>query len=100
MEEAKPSVSGKLQGLTFVLTGTLKRFTRKEAEELLVSNGARVSSSVSKKTSYVVVGENPGSKFDRARELGVKTLSEDEFIELLRSKGVNVPERGEQISLL
>ena len=65
-----------LKGLTFVLTGELENFTRKEASEFLESLGAKVSSSVSKKTNYVIVGKNPGSKFKKAVELGVKTVDE------------------------
>jgi DNA ligase (NAD+) len=74
---------GAFQGRTFVLTGTLATMSRKEAEELVVSNGGKVSSSVSKKTSYVVAGESPGSKLDAARKHGVRILSEDEFKALL-----------------
>ena len=69
----------RLEGLTFVLTGTLTSFTRKEAEELILSLGGKVSSSVSKKTSFVVTGEDPGSKLTKARELGVPVLTEEDF---------------------
>lgn len=75
-----------LRGLSFVLTGTLKSLTRVQAEAKLKNLGARVSSSVSKKTDYVVVGEDPGSKFDKAKKLGVKTLAESEFLELIGEK--------------
>ncbi|KKW19944.1 MAG: ligase protein [Parcubacteria group bacterium GW2011_GWA2_51_10] len=68
----------------FVLTGTLKSMSRDEAKERLRSLGADVSSSVSKQTSYVVTGENPGSKIERARELGVPVLSEPAFLKLLK----------------
>ncbi|MBM3313329.1 NAD-dependent DNA ligase LigA, partial [candidate division WOR-3 bacterium] len=68
-----------LAGRRFVLTGTLKRCSREQATELIVSLGGSVSSSVSKKTDYVVVGASPGSKYDRARELGVRTINEEEF---------------------
>ncbi len=74
-----PDVTGK----TFVLTGTLARRTRDEARQLIQSLGGRVTGSVSRNTDYVVVGEDPGSKRDRARALGVKELSEEEFEELL-----------------
>ncbi|OVE81311.1 hypothetical protein BVY03_03765 [bacterium K02(2017)] len=67
--------------LTFVLTGELKQFTRSELKEKLEGLGAKVSGSVSKKTSFVVVGENPGSKFDKAKSLGVAILNEDEIVE-------------------
>jgi len=73
-----------LKGKKIVLTGTLKNFTRKEAEELIVSLGGKVSSSVSKNTDFVVVGENPGSKFQKAKALNVKTINEEEFIKLIR----------------
>jgi DNA ligase (NAD+) len=73
-----------LSGLTFVVTGTLESFSREEAEEQVRSAGGEVSSSVSKKTSYVVVGDNAGSKAKRALELGIKTISEAEFVEILK----------------
>lgn len=73
-------------GLTFVLTGTLASMTRSEAGEKLKARGAKVSGSVSSKTSYVVAGEAAGSKLDRAVQLGVTVLSEDEFIEMLEKR--------------
>lgn len=76
-----------LKGKKFVLTGTLKNFTRKEAEELIVSLGGKVSSSVSKNTDFVIVGENPGSKLQKAKALNVKTITEEEFIKLIREVG-------------
>jgi DNA ligase (NAD+) len=75
---------GAFQGKTFVLTGALATLSRKDAEEMVISNGGKVSSSVSKKTSYVVAGESPGSKLDAARKHGVMILSEDEFRSLLK----------------
>jgi DNA ligase (NAD+) len=68
--------SGKLNGLTFVVTGTLPTLTRDGVKELIESNGGKVTDSVSKKTSYLVLGENPGSKAEKARSLGVKILNE------------------------
>ncbi|HEX8010004.1 MAG TPA: NAD-dependent DNA ligase LigA [Casimicrobiaceae bacterium] len=76
--EAAPqrAITGKLHGLTFVLTGTLPTLSREEAKELIESQGGKVAGSVSKKTSYVVAGEDPGSKLDRARELNVPIIDE------------------------
>ena len=73
----------KLAGLTFVLTGELSGFTRDEAKDMIRKRGGGVSSSVSKKTDYVVAGENAGSKLANAEKLGVKVLNEEEFKELL-----------------
>ncbi|MFH8804802.1 NAD-dependent DNA ligase LigA [Streptomyces sp. NPDC017936] len=72
-----------LEGLTVVVTGTLERFTRDGAKEALQSRGAKVTGSVSKKTSFVVVGDNPGSKYDKAMQLKVPVLDEDGFTVLL-----------------
>ncbi|MFJ2605730.1 NAD-dependent DNA ligase LigA [Streptomyces sp. NPDC087425] len=72
-----------LEGLTVVVTGTLEHFTRDGAKEALQSQGAKVTGSVSKKTSFVVVGENPGSKHDKAMQLKVPVLNEDGFTLLL-----------------
>ncbi len=74
---------GALSGQTFVLTGTLATMSRKEAEEQILNRGGKVSSSVSKKTSFVVAGDSPGSKLDAAKKLGVAVLSEQEFAALL-----------------
>jgi DNA ligase (NAD+) len=74
---------GPLLGKTFVLTGGLEGFTREEATAAIESNGGKVTSSVSKKTDYVVVGENPGTKYDKALQLGVTTVDEKGFKELL-----------------
>ena len=71
-------------GKTIVLTGTLSKYGRKEATDLLENIGAKVAGSVSKKTDYVIYGVEAGSKLDKARELGIKTLNEEEFEELLQ----------------
>ncbi|MDI6808346.1 MAG: NAD-dependent DNA ligase LigA [Candidatus Eisenbacteria bacterium] len=82
MEEKTERRKTPLSGKTFVLTGTLKSFTREEAAEKIVSLGGRVSSSVGKKTDFVVAGESPGSKYSKAAELGIKIMSEEEFKKL------------------
>lgn len=74
---------GKFSGKTFVLTGTLGSLSREEAAEKIRSRGGSVSASVSRNTSYVVVGENPGSKFESAKKLGVPTLTETAFLNLI-----------------
>jgi len=81
-EMTTPSSRG-LEGLSFVFTGSLALFKRNEAEGIVKSMGGKASSSVSKKTDYVVAGENPGSKYDKAKELGVKIITEDEFKRLI-----------------
>ena len=88
VREAAATDTELLDGLTFVFTGALERWTRDEARELVESNGGRATSSVSSETDYVVVGEEPGRKADRAGEEGVPTLDEEEFAELLEEKGV------------
>lgn len=75
--------SGKLSGLTFVVTGTLPTLTREGVKELIESNGGKVTDSVSKKTSYLVLGENPGSKADKAKTLNVKVIGEDDLRKLV-----------------
>jgi DNA ligase (NAD+) len=71
-----------LEGKVFVVTGTLERFSRTEIKEVIESLGGKTSSSVSKNTDFILVGESPGSKFDKARELGIKILNEEEFIKM------------------
>lgn len=75
----------KLAGKTIVVTGTLSTLSRKEAEAMIVQNGGKASSSVSKKTAYVLAGEAAGSKLDKARQLGVPVLSEAEFLSMIGS---------------
>ncbi|MFA6227823.1 MAG: NAD-dependent DNA ligase LigA [Patescibacteria group bacterium] len=76
--------AGKLKDLTFVLTGELENFSRNEAKEKIRFWGGDVASSVSKNTDYVVAGDDPGSKFDKAKKLGVRIITEREFLELIR----------------
>ena len=83
--ERPPVAAPPLAGMTFVVTGTLASMTREEAQERLRGLGAKVSSSVSAKTAYLVHGADPGSKLAKARELGVELLNEQAFLELLKS---------------
>jgi DNA ligase (NAD+) len=87
-----PVSDGKLSGKTVVLTGRMETLTRSEAQELLEQAGAQVTSSVSRKTDYVAVGADPGSKADRARELDVTILSEDDLKAMLQEDGVLDPD--------
>ena len=83
--ESKRQISDtRFSGMTFVLTGALSKFTREEATEKIELFGGKASGSVSKKTTYVVVGENAGSKERKARELGIPILSEDDFLALIQ----------------
>ena len=68
-----------------MITGTLEKYSRDEAQNILKSLGAKTPNSVSKNTTYVIAGSNPGSKFDKAKELNVPILSEEEFINLVEN---------------
>jgi DNA ligase (NAD+) len=81
--EAKPQT---LAGLTFVVTGGLENFTRDSIAEAITAHGGKPSSSVSKKTNYVLVGSDPGSKLAKAQESGVTIIDEAKFLELLAGK--------------
>jgi DNA ligase (NAD+) len=83
MTAPKRKTGGPLQGKTFVITGTLDAFSRTEATNAIEERGGKVTSSVSKKTDYVVVGDSPGSKYDKAVQLGVEVLDEKRFKKLL-----------------
>jgi len=82
-QEQTRKTGGKLTGKQFVLTGTLPTYSRDQAKQIIEENGGRVVGSVSKKTDYVVVGADPGSKLEKARALDIKTLDEAEFRKLL-----------------
>jgi DNA ligase (NAD+) len=82
-EERKPKAEGPFAEKTVVVTGALSKFSRDEAKDALRKAGATVTDSVSKKTDFVIVGEDAGSKLDKARALGVKTLTEQEFVKML-----------------
>ena len=83
-ESKRVLTDNRFAGMTFVLTGALSKFTREEATEKIELLGGKASGSVSKKTSYVVVGENAGSKERKARELGIPILSEDDFLSMIQ----------------
>jgi len=83
MTAAEQGSDRRFEGQTFVLTGTLERFTRAEATEMIEARGGKASGSVSKKTAYVVAGEAAGSKLRKAQELGIPVLSEEEFLALM-----------------
>jgi DNA ligase (NAD+) len=82
--EKTAGTSNKFEGMTFVLTGTLEKYKREEAQELIENLGGKASSSVSKKTSYVLAGSDAGSKLTKAKELGVKVITEDEFEKMVK----------------
>lgn len=84
MESREQITDTRFAGLTFVLTGALSLFTREEATQKIESFGGKAAGSVSRKTSYVVAGENAGSKLKKANELGIRVLSEQEFLEMLQ----------------
>jgi DNA ligase (NAD+) len=85
MKVVKPeeAASLPLAGKTFVVTGSLQKFDRKQIEDLIVQLGGKASGSVSKKTSFLVAGEAAGSKLDKAKELKVEILSEDDFLKII-----------------
>ena len=84
MTAAEQGSDRRFEGMTFVLTGTLEKFTRDEVSEMIEARGGKSSGSVSKKTTYVVAGEAAGSKLRKAQELGIPVLTEEEFLALLK----------------
>jgi DNA ligase (NAD+) len=89
--QQKNTASGPLEGKTFVLTGTLGQMTRTQAQQLIEDQGGKVTGSVSAKTDYLVAGEKAGSKLNKAQELGVTVLSENQLLELIPPGSSNVP---------
>jgi DNA ligase (NAD+) len=85
LEEPRQKTSGALKGMTVVLTGTLQSFSREKATELIEANGGKVTSSISKKTTYLVAGSDAGSKLQKAQELGVQVIDEQKLAELLET---------------
>ena len=85
-EAAEQAKSDKLKNKTFVLTGTLQNMTRNQAGDIIKLHGGQTSSSVSKNTSYVLAGENAGSKLDKAQALGITILTEDDFLEMIKEE--------------
>lgn len=86
-EAADGSGDDRFAGLTFVITGTLPSMDRKEAAALIDAHGGKVTGSVSKKTSYLLAGENAGSKLTKANELGIPVISEEELKKMLEEQG-------------
>jgi DNA ligase (NAD+) len=84
-DERDASIARTLDGLSIVVTGSLPGFSRDEAKEAIVARGGKAAGSVSKKTAFVVAGDSPGSKYDKAVELGVPILDEDGFRDLLEN---------------
>ena len=83
-DEEVELVDERFYGKTFVLTGTLDKYTRDEASKIIESYGGKTSSSVSKKTDYVLAGEEAGSKLTKAESLGVKIITEEEFEKMIK----------------
>jgi DNA ligase (NAD+) len=82
-EESTVTIDSTLAGQEFVLTGRLKNYTRPEAEERIEKLGGKAGSSVTQKTSYLVAGEDPGSKLSKAQSLGIAIISEEEFMRMI-----------------
>jgi DNA ligase (NAD+) len=82
-EQPKTRRSDKLAGKTIVVTGTLENLSRQHVQQAIRQAGGKSSSSISKKTDFVLAGENPGSKLDKARELGVEVIDEKQFLKMM-----------------
>jgi DNA ligase (NAD+) len=98
-ERKKASESGAFQGRTFVLTGTLQRFTREEAALTIEAEGGTVTGSVSRNTDYVLVGAEPGSKYRKALDLGIEIMDEDTFVGRLEKAKRRKPQAGGQLKI-
>ena len=83
-EPPKSKASNELAGMTIVVTGTMQNFTRQQIEQAIKDHGGKASSSISKKTTFLIAGEDAGSKLEKARKLGVKVIDENEFIQRIR----------------
>ena len=94
-EEEEKELPKPLEGQNVVFTGELEHFKRKEAQRIIELLGGNPTNSVTRKTNFVVVGENPGSKFAKAQKLGIKMLNEQEFISMLREFAKTNPEVAE-----
>ncbi|ABS60049.1 NAD-dependent DNA ligase LigA [Fervidobacterium nodosum] len=92
LESAETTTSNILDGLTFCVTGTLENFSREEIKRFIESLGGHFTDNLTKKTDYLLVGTNPGSKLEKAKKFGVKVLNEQEFLEMLEKKGVELKE--------
>lgn len=84
VDNTEENEDNRFEGMTFVLTGSLEKYTRTEAADIIENFGGKTSSSVSKKTTYVLAGEEAGSKLDKAQKLGVSIISEEEFIDMIK----------------
>ena len=84
MNSKERNADRRFEGLTFVLTGTLSTYTRSEAAAIIENFGGKSSSSVSKKTNFVLAGDDAGSKLRKANELGIRVISEDEFSDMIK----------------
>ena len=86
LEDESKGYDNRFEGKTFVLTGSLENYTRDQAGDIIEKFGGKVSGSVSKKTNYVLAGEEAGSKLTKAQELGINIISEQEFIKMIEKK--------------